>query len=352
MRVPNPTVDAAKLPAYFSESVECFERAIRSTGKRTHRYRIGSLSFHLEFAGPALEPRLSPAFEHLAAAEGLPDFRVFLWDAGSTGVAMPSPPWTWGASVRNEVYVGDRFRIVYNGEAGSLIMYDAEARQAIYWIRKAEYVPYYETGAPLLPAMHWWLEARGCQLVHAGAIATAGAGILLAGRGGSGKSTTALACLADGFDFASDDYCVLTSSYPVKVRSIYCSAKLAADSRDRLPELAAAIHRPADPPAEKTLYLMNRIFPERITADFELRAIVLLRIAGTDETTMKPVSPAQALRALAPSTIFQLAGAGGKTFHALASIIRRAPCFEILLGRDFAGIAAALRALLKTNGVA
>jgi len=351
MKLSNPTADVAKLPAYFEASVACFERAAHQAGRRSYRYRIGSLPFHLEFAGPALEPCLAPAFAHLAAAEGMPDFRVFLWDSGSTGVGMPPPPWMWGPSVRNEVYVGDRFRIVYNGEAGSLIMYDAAVRQAIYWIRKAENVPYYETGAPLLPAMHWWLEATECQLVHAGAIALDEDGILLAGKGGSGKSTTALACLANGFDFASDDYCVLTSSHPVKVHSIYCSAKLAADSRDRLPELAAAIHHAAVPSAEKTLYLMNRIFPERIMAGFELRAIVLPRVAGTDATTMKPVSPAQALRALAPSTIFQLAGAGGKTFHALASIIRRVPCYEISLGRDLAGIAAVLRALLQKKGI-
>jgi hypothetical protein len=346
MQPSNPSVDVTKLPAYFAETVACFERAVDLAGRRTHRYQIGSSSFQLEFAGPALEPYLALAFEHLAASGEMPDLHVFLWDAKSTGVAMPPPPWIWGASVRNEVYVGDRFKVVYNGDSGSLIMYDSDARQAIFWIREAENTPYYETGAPLLPAMHWWLESKNCQLVHAGAIAAEDGGVLLVGKGGSGKSTTALACMVEGFEFASDDYCVLEPSDPVKVHSIYCSAKLAADSRDRFPGLAAAIHNP-DTFTEKTLYLMRRIFPEQIAANFNLRAILLPRVAGTRETTVRPVSPALALRALAPSTMFQLAGAGGSVFHRLAAITRRMPCYEIAVGHDLGGIPVAIRALLQ-----
>jgi hypothetical protein len=346
----DPLFDATRLPAYYSETAACFERASGLVGRRVLKYRIGSLPFCLEFAGPALEPYMLPAFGHLAATEEIADFRVLLWDAKSTDVPMPPPPWPWGAFVRNEVYVGDRFKVVYNGDSGSLIMYDAAARQAIFWIREAENVPYYETGAPLLPAMHWWLESRNRQLVHAGAVATTDGGILLAGRGGSGKSTTALACLMDGFEFASDDYCVLETSNPVRVHSIYCSAKLAADSRNRLPGVAGAIHRPGAS-AEKALYLMNRPSAGRIAESFDLRAILLPRVAGTRETTVKPISPALALRALAPSTMFQLAGAGSRVFHVLASIIRRVPCFEISVGHDLARIPVAIRALLRNEAL-
>jgi hypothetical protein len=350
MQMHDPLFDATRLPPYFSETAACFERAAGLAGRRIFRYRIGSLPFCLEFAGPALERHILPAFGHLAATGYRADFRVLLWDAKSTDVPMPPPPWTWGAFIRNEVYVGDRFKVVYNGDSGSLIMYDADARQAIFWIREAENVPYYETGAPLLPAMQWWLESLNHQLVHAGAVATADGGILLAGRGGSGKSTTALACLMDGFEFASDDYCALATSNPIRVHSIYCSAKLSADSRDRLPGLAGAIHHPGAP-AEKSLYMMNSLFPGQIAASFDLRAVLLPRVSGTRETTVKPVSPALALRALAPSTMFQLAGAGSRVFHTLASIIRRVPCFEISVGHELAWIPAAIRTLLRDESL-
>jgi hypothetical protein len=275
-----------------------------------------------------------------------PNLQMVLWDTQSTGIAMPPPPWEWKAFIRNEVHIGDRIKIVYNGDAGSLIMYDALSCQGVYWIRQTGNVPYYETGAPLLPVMHWWLESCGYQLVHAGAIGAGDGGVLLAGRGGSGKSTTALACLTGGFDFAADDYCALATA-PEYIYSLYCSAKLAEDSRDRLPDLAAAIHRSGTGPVEKTLYLMNRLLPERLSAGFPLRAILLPRIAGASATTLSPIPPARALRALAPSTIFQLAGAGGNAFQTLASIVRRVPCFEIAVGTDLPQIPAAMRRFLK-----
>ena len=345
----NFSIDVAVLSAYFAESVACFERAVSVAGRRTHACRVGPLPFSLEFAGAALEPYMAPAFGHLTATDAMPDFRIFLWDSKSTGVAMPAPPWRWGAFVRNEVYIGDRIKIVYNGDSGSLIMYHADARQAVFWIREAVNVPYYETGAPLLPVMHWCLESNGCQLVHAGAVGTPDGGVLLVGRGGSGKSTTALACLVDGFDFVADDYCVLAATHPAHIHSLYCSAKLAADSRDRLPGLAAAIYNTGTVPTEKTLYLMNRIFPEGISTGFPLHSILLPRVAGTDATTLRAVRPASALRALAPSTIFQLAGAGGTAFQTLASIIRGVPCFEIAVGSDLTRIPETIRTLLQTR---
>jgi hypothetical protein len=251
MQTTNPSIDVASLPPYFNETAACFERASSLAGRRAHTFRVGPLAINLEFAGPALESRIVPAFGHLAAKDMISDFRIFLWDTKSTGITMPAPPWKWGAFVRNEVYIGERIKIVYNGDSGSLIMYDADARQAIFWIREANDIPYYETGAPLLPVMHWWLESNGCQLAHAGAVGTRDGGVLLAGRGGSGKSTTALACLIDGFEFAADDYCALAATQPACAHSLYCSAKLAADNRVRLPGLASAIYNPAACPMQR-----------------------------------------------------------------------------------------------------
>ena len=347
MQTSNESIGESVLQNYFSEALACFERATAHSGKRTQNYRVGPYSFRLDFAGPALEPRLALAFGHLATTRTTHNLQIVLWDTQSTGITMPPPPWEWRASSRNEVHIGDRIKIVYNGESGSLIMFDAMSRQGVYWIRQADNVPYYETGAPLLSAMHWWLASNGCQLVHAGAVGNDGGGVLLVGRGGSGKSTTALACLSGGLDFAADDYCALATGSE-HIYSLYCSAKLAADSTGRLPGLASAIHRPGTGVTEKTLFIMNRLVPDRLSAGFRLHAILLPRVAGNTATKLSPIPSARALRALAPSTIFQLAGAGGNAFQTLASIVRRVPCFEIAVGTDLPRIPAVIRSLLKT----
>jgi hypothetical protein len=347
MQTSNQSIGESVLQDYFSAALTCFERATVLSGRRTQNYQAGPYSFRLDFAGPALESRLAPAFGHLATTGTTPNLQIVLWDTESTGITMPPPPWAWRAFSRNEVHIGNRIKIVYNGESGSLIMFDAMSRQGVYWIRQADNVPYYETGAPLLAVMHWWLASNSCQLVHAGAVGNEDGGVLLVGRGGSGKSTTALACLSGGLDFAADDYCVLTTGSD-HVYSLYCSAKLAADSTRRLPGLVSAIHRPGTGPTEKTLFIMNRLVPERLSAGFPLHAILLPRVDGATATKLSPMPPARALRALAPSTIFQLAGAGGDAFQTLASIVRRVPCFEIAVGTDLSQIPAVIRRLLKT----
>ena len=50
--------------------------------------------------------------------------------------------------------------------------------------------------------------------------------VLLVGKGHSGKSTAALACLAAGMNYLSDDYCFVTTSPPFHVQSLYCSGKI------------------------------------------------------------------------------------------------------------------------------
>ncbi len=346
MQTSNQAIDESVLPEYFSEALACFERAVAVSARSTKYYGTGPYSFRLDFAGTALTFCLAPAFDHLETRDTSADCHIFLWDTQSTGVALPAPPWKWTESVRNEVHIGSRIKIVYNGDSGSLVMYDAETRRAVFWTRQASDIPYYEMGAPLLPVMHWWLASRGCQLVHAGAVGSRDGGVLLVGRGGSGKSTTALACLTGGLDFVSDDYCALSTD-PAYIHGLYCSAKLAADGRNRLPALAEAIHRPEATPAEKTLYLLHRLYPGRLSAGFPLRAILLPRVAGTRETRLNPIPPAQALRALAPSTIFQLAGAGAEAFQRLAAVVRRVPSFEIAVGTDLVQIPATIRRILS-----
>ena len=53
-----------------------------------------------------------------------------------------------------------------------------------------------------------------------------------------------------------------------------------------------------------------------------------------------------ALTALAPSTIFQLAGADGAALRAMRSVVERVPSYLLELGEDTAQIPAVIAALL------
>jgi hypothetical protein len=76
-----------------------------------------------------------------------------------------------------------------------------------------------------------------------------------------------------------------------------------------------------------------------------LCAIVLPRVApATGEP--EPISPAVALRALAPSSLFQLGADAPERFAACVALSRALPAFRLDVGPDLRTVAAALAGLL------
>ena len=77
-------------------------------------------------------------------------------------------------------------------------------------------------------------------MVHAAAVGDESGGVLLVGRGGSGKSTTALSCLGTQVGYLADDYCLVEMVEGPRVHSLYTSGKANRGSIARLPRLRAA----------------------------------------------------------------------------------------------------------------
>ena len=340
---------------FFTRLGEQFGLAVTAAGGGTeHHLRLGGRNVRLSFAGPALVPRIMPALRHLEAdaAPPAPDLTVSLWDSVSTGVAMPPPPWTHDDyRERGEVrgYNDARFRTAYSLGSGVLSMLDNQHRQAYFWVRDAATLAYWESGAPLLTLLHWWCNHEQRQLLHAAAVGNADGGVLLVGRGGSGKSTTALAALQAGLRYAGDDYCLLDPGPQPRVHSLYNSAKLNRDNLLRFPELGRLFDEAGCRLEEKALVFLEHYCPDRLIDGFPLRAVLLPRVRGGRGSSFAAVSPGAALKALAPSTIFQLTGAGAGSFRIMAGVVQRIPCYQLSLGTDLELVGRAIADLLAGN---
>jgi len=57
-------------------------------------------------------------------------------------------------------------------------------------------------------------------------------------------------------------------------------------------------------------------------------------ITGKKETFLKPASKLEALKALAPSTIMQLANMERKAFTNMATFVKQVPTFHLMLGTE------------------
>lgn len=340
-------------PVVFFETVyRAFQQAEQiAAGSLDRFYSIGGYTIRLRFAGPALVPRITPALEHLATKpSSSPMLTICLWDSASTRAQMPPPPWSAEAYIaRGEVrgYNDGRIHTSFHIGANVLNMLDTRLDLAVLWICDASQIPYYESSAPLRTILHWWMCNHGRQVVHAGAVGTSMGGVLLAGKGGSGKSTTALACLNSELVYVSDDYCLLATDSVPYAYSLYSSAKLNAEDVERFPRLASAVSNPKRLGTEKAVFLLHKHYREKIATGFPIRAILLPRVTGRSETSLKEISSAASLKALAASTIFQLPGAGHKDFQRITKFVKQMPSYILELGYDISRIPDAIMGLLS-----
>jgi hypothetical protein len=347
--------------SFFDTVVERSEHAERAAGGPVdHVVAIDGYIIRLRFAGATLAPALTPALTHLETGPGKPDLTVRIWDSASTGVAWPPMPWfrapghvdSAGRPIDNDStprgdvrgYCTDRIAMHVGDKLFSLL--DLERNVAVYWCESLDRLPLWERGAPLRSILHWWLRARGLQLVHAGAVGTPAGAALLAGKGGSGKSTTALTSLNDGLLYLSDDYSLVKLDPTPHVYSLYNTAKVRPDNLERVPHLRDAVVNRDALGSEKALFFVQRQFPDRIVPRLPIRAIMLPRVTGLPDTTIEPASKRESLAALSLSTLHQLAGSGRELLQTIARLVDAVPSHHLNLGTDLTQIPKALASML------
>jgi hypothetical protein len=320
---------------------EDFERAAEAAGGVAElRLAVAGKPVRIRFAGARAAEALSPAFAHLETREDEPPaLTLHVWDSGTRRAEATGA----GASYYSEQ---DGVRALHQ-PSDVLSVLTADADTGWFWMPDANGLPYWDYTAPFRHLLSWWLDAQGLRQVHGGAVGTEDGGVLVVGPGGSGKSTTALSTLLDErLRYAGDDYVAVGSAHAPVVHSIYCSGKVHQEDLHRLPHLEPAL---ADGirPDEKAVFYVEQAFPGRSIAGFPLRAIVVPRVTDRRAARAVPGTRAEALAALAPSTIFQLHPPARDALAWMAGLVRSVPTFVLELGSDVETLPAALLRILE-----
>jgi hypothetical protein len=344
----SPATGATSFFTAMRDSAAAAERVTDAAADRWFELAGGVV--RLRFAGPAMVEFACRALAHLECEPvAAADLTLHLWDSQSTGVRVPPRPREFDRFRGNGAIEGTAeagIQAAFVGGAEALSVFDGGGRSGIHWVRDATTIREYDKPAPLRLLLSWWLETRGATLVHGAAVGTSTGAALLAGVAGAGKSTTALACLTAGLDYLADDYCaVVTTPEPI-VHSVYSSGKAVTANLSLLPGLVNLAPRPDSRFEEKSIYYLAEHAPERIARARPLRAVLVPQIAGGPVTSLEPASPAIALAALAPSTLFQIAHSGSAAFAQLARLVRSVPCYRLLVGDRPETAAAVIQDLL------
>jgi hypothetical protein len=326
-------------PHDFFEAVhDFFLSQAQVVSVKRREYEIAGSVFRTEIAGETLSLRLSRALTHLPRPRSPKvGLTIYAWDG-----AMIPPPWSendYGPRGEVRGFNTERFCTVFDHGTGSLSMLDRDRGLAFFWTRAAADMPAYETGAPLRTILTWWLEQENRILIHGGAVAREHGAALLVGPGGSGKSTTALLCLQAGWRYLADDYCVIEPGSPPTAFSLYNTAKLARRWLPRMPQLQKLREASSEMHADKHLLFLHELCPDELIHSATGRLLMLPSVSGQTDTTVSSATAGEALRALAPSTIFQGSASGLTAFRLLSKLVEQIPIRRLDLGSELDQVA-------------
>lgn len=301
------------------------EFRVSSTDRVSESYLIGGALCELIFPSSRLKDQFPQPFEKRS---GSPDFQIYIWDG--EGI---SPAWTMkDYRSKGEVkgFNSCRFRLVYDAGSRVLSVADLKQRKAFWWTPDVSALPFWEKGSPLRNILHWFLPLKGSRLVHAAGIGDEKGGVLIVGKGGAGKSTTALSCLHRGMGYCGDDYCALEKGSSSVVRRVYSTAKVKS-GRD------------------KVVIAIDQQYPERLLECFPLKAMVLPQITELKRPQLKELKRSHLLRELAASTILQLPGENRELLAWMAEIVKEVPCYLLQLSQDYQANAEKVQDVCQCN---
>jgi GT2 family glycosyltransferase len=336
--------------AFFHRALERALAAEESAGIVERCFELAGSVLRIKFAGDRLAECFMPALAHLEIPTARRHDAVFhVWDSESTGVKMVAPICSresftdrgdiWGMGSR-------RFRSAFHWGEFAVAQMDMHAATGIYWTNTASALPYWAKASPLRSLFHWWMESKDCQLVHGAAIGSGGEAVLITGKGGLGKSTTAVSCLTQGLQYVGDDYLVVALDPSPRAHSLYSTAKLNWDQMANFPRLAGMAKSHGGPEGEKAVMYLYPAMESLIARSLPLKAILTPRIFDRPQTVLEPVSAMELKRAAGFTTMSQLPHAGRRTQEFIDRLVDSLPGLQLSLGSELAGIPAAIKPLL------
>lgn len=338
------------LADWVSSIRSSFDASAAAGGIVERRIRLAGATICIRSAGPQMLEQLGRAVSHLADdSDETPALTISTWDSASSSAPPPPLPSTQGDEPRGAVFYSDdgMRQAAYQPGLAQLSAYDHEASCAWFWCRSAADLPFWEPAAPFRQILHWWLARRGLMLLHGASVGLAHGGVLLVGRGGSGKSTCALASVTSDLLYAGDDYVAVRVAPDPYVFSLYCSGKLEPGHAKLLPHLPPPSFAGDGSPEEKAVFYVAERFPDRMCEGFPLRAVLVPKVVGGDGPRVAPASPSLALRALAPSTLLQLYPARPEALAGMTRLLQDVPSYALELGGPTNLIAGAIVELLE-----
>lgn len=312
-----------------------FQRATARLGEIDQRFHIGDQVVRMRFAGRQLADVLTPALAHLACGgagfDESTDLSIDVWESAVAPVTMPQADWLRAVSPLEAF--GPRDFVYLQPDIGMLTLLCGN--RALVCFREAAAIPTWEIAMPFRVTLNAWFQRQGGQIVHGAAVANDRHAVILAGRGGSGKSSTALSCLAaPSLRWMGDDLCLLQGDRQPTVCSLYNSLKLWRDNLPRFDDLPLPTRARSSDYWEKPTFFLYPQYQQELARRRPVKAILLPRITGGPHTRIAAATAGDAWRALVPSTATVVIGDQQRSARNMVRFVSRLPAYWLELGDD------------------
>lgn len=332
-----------------------FERAMNARGDavRTTFPVFAGRSARLRIVGKRLAGVVNQPFAHLSRRKESPEslaLTVDLWDEEETRVGCN------GAIAFDDLSLPAAIDHSFDGlwvshrKAQVWIAFGRGRSHIVGWVRDERRLTPYQRARPLHSELLLWHSDREVCTAHAGFVAMGGrGGVLLAGPGGAGKSSTALTCLQAGFTYLADDWVGIQhrGGDHYLGHSFICSTAVAPHDLEKYPALVPHVVSGPIPGEGKLLIHLAEVWPERMGTCASIRAVVLPRVRVDSNTRLSPAPKSEALVRIASSSLPLHPDARiDWALAQLGKLVDAVPTYWLELGRDPDDIPVLLERLL------
>lgn len=184
-------------------------------------------------------------------------------------------------------------------------------------------------------------------MCHAAGISVGAEGVILTAKGGSGKSTSSLACIQHGLNYAGDDF-LLVDSKDCTAYSLYNVAKLELQQFEMFKELKPFIENLESTPKEKGQVFLPKIYPDQICNQFKIKALLIPVFSKEKDTSVFKCAKSDAIKALVPSSIWIMRGSP-LSANKMIAFINKLDCFTLSTGTDLKQIPEKIKEVIYEN---
>lgn len=312
-------------------------------------FRFGDLSIAVRLDGAAQVRHLLPMI--MARAVACQQSIALLDVIGGvfSGQDPLLPP--VGARGRTVLRANDDLYYLWLNEAGGyLTAIDRRSAHGIVWFPTPERIASWHVARPFLHAIRGFSRDTPWTPVHAASVARNGKAVLIVGQSGAGKTSTAIGCALQGWDYLGDD-AVIVRADPARVGSLYSSARLRADTFDRYPEAMKACLGVSDDAGEEKAEVDMALISPLSVSEAEISAIVLPQPTDWTEFRLEPMNRSQAVRRLMEAARQSMLGDEAASFAKLTALVAEVPAFALAPCSDPAKLSDGLARLVEDKDI-